>query len=208
MFRDRRHAGEILAAALERFRTQSDLLVLGLPRGGVMLARVVAEALAAELDVCLVRKVGVPTQPELAMGAVAEGGVRVLDQKLVRWTNLSPERLEALVAAAEGEIRRRRQMYHGGHVAEVDGRVVIVVDDGLATGSTMLAAVRALRERQAGRIVVAVPVGSRQAAELLAGEADEVVCLETPDPFGAVGAWYEVFDQTTDEEVRQALRPS
>jgi putative phosphoribosyl transferase len=182
---------------------------MALPRGGVAVAREIAEQLGAELDVCLVRKLGVPWQPELALGAVAEGGVRLLDSGLVKQCRLRPEQIEHMTANAEQEIERRRALYRGERpAAEVRGRTVIVVDDGLATGSTMLAAVRALRARGAGKIVVAVPVAPPSTCKALRAAADEVVCLETPEPFDSVGSWYEDFTQVEEKTVREALEAS
>jgi predicted phosphoribosyltransferase len=207
-FRDRAQAGARLAARLAGFRLRPNLLVLALPRGGVPVARVVAGHLHAPLDVFLVRKLGVPRQPELGFGAIAEGGVEVLDSSLVRECGLAPETIRKIAAQEQREIERRGRAYRGTRpAAEVRGRDVIVIDDGLATGSTMLAAVRALRKRQARRIVVAVPVGARQARDLLAGEADQVVCIYTPEPFYSVGAWYADFTQLDDRAVEEALAP-
>lgn len=179
---------------------------MALPRGGVAVAREIADQLGVELDVCLVRKLGVPWQPELAFGAVAEGGIRVLDAELVKRCRLRPEEIERMSERAEQEIERQRPLYRGARpAAEVKGRTVIVVDDGLATGSTMLAAVRALRAKGAARVVVAAPVAPPSTCEALRAVADEVVCLETPEPFVSVGSWYEDFRQVEDEEVRTAL---
>lgn len=207
MYSDRMQAGEELARALvgERY-SGGEVLVAALPRGGVPVAAPVAAALDAELDVCLVRKLGVPGQPELALGALAEGGVRVLDRRLIRECGVNPEEVERLTADAQQEIERRARLYRGGRpAAQVMGRTVIVVDDGLATGATMLAAIHALREQGAARVIAAVPVGSRGACRLLEDEGVRTVCLRTPDPFGSVGAWYRDFAQVTDEEVGNYL---
>jgi putative phosphoribosyl transferase len=205
MFRDRKEAGERLAARLSRLRRENPL-VLALPRGGVPVAHAVADALDADLDVCLVRKLSVPWQPELALGALAEGGVRVLDQALVKECRLGPRDIEPMTEQAQAEIDRRGRLYRGSRApANVRGRRVIVVDDGLATGSTMIAAVRALRARGAERIVVAVPVGPHQACDALRAEGCEVVCLESPEPFYAVGAWYADFTQVDDNQVQREL---
>jgi putative phosphoribosyl transferase len=208
MFRDRTHAALLLAEKLASLRGQAGVLVLGLPRGGVPMARIVADALGAPMDVVLVRKLGVPWQPELAFGAIAEGGVRVLDSEVMRECGLDPRQVEKVAAHEQKEIVRRSSLFRGAQPpAEVRGREVIVVDDGLATGSTMLAAVRALRTHAPRRIVVAVPVGSVQACGLLREAADEVVCLSCPEPLEAVGNWYDDFTQVTDQEVKAALTP-
>lgn len=209
VFHDRIHAARLLAEELLRRGTWHDPLVLGLPRGGVPMARVVADALGAPVDVLLVRKLGVPFQPELAFGAIAEGGVRVLDPALIDECGITPRQLEQTVAREQDEIARRSRLFRGAQrPAQVTGREVIVVDDGLATGSTMLAAVRALRAQQARRVVVAVPVGSVEACERLREIADEVVCLSMPRPFDAVGNWYRDFTQVTDQEAKSALTGS
>ncbi|MGH7579896.1 MAG: phosphoribosyltransferase [Gemmatimonadales bacterium] len=206
VYLDRAEAGEVLAGALAAYANRPDVILLALPRGGVPVAYQVARALRAPLDVFLVRKLGVPGQEELAMGAVASGGVRVLNEQVVRHLRI-PESVIASVAAWElEEVRRRERAYRGDRPAPaVRGMTVILVDDGLATGSTMLAAVRALRLQEPARIVVAVPVAAPDTCELLRAEADEVVCTVTPEPFHAVGLWYEDFSQTTDEEVRELL---
>jgi putative phosphoribosyl transferase len=169
-------------------------------------AREVADALHAELDVCLVRKLGVPGQPEVALGALAEGGVRVLDRSLVEACGLNVEDLEEMVRAAQTELDRRHRLYRGGRpAATVRDRIVIIVDDGLATGSTMLAALRALRARGAAKLVVAVPVGPLSTCRALEAEADEVICLTLPEPFYSVGAWYHDFTQVDDPQVQADL---
>jgi len=214
MFRDRQEAGRLLAQALAKYKGHPNLIVLALPRGGVPVARVVAESLGAPIDVFVVRKLGVPWQPELAFGAIAETpgtdpAVRVIDEGLVRECELSPEVIEEIAEREQREIDRRGRLYRGARsLADIRGREVIVVDDGLATGSTMLAAVRALRQQKAGRIVVAVPVGPPATCDALRQEADEVVCLSSPEPFYSVGTWYENFDQVTDRQVQRALSPA
>lgn len=206
MFRDRLHAAGLLADRLSAYRGRPGVLVVGLPRGGVPMARAIADALGAPVDVLLVRKLGVPSQPELAFGAVAEGGVRVLDSRVMEECGVTPRQVERAAAREQEEIARRVRLFRGGRrPAVVKGREVIVVDDGLATGSTMLAAVRALRAQSPRRIVVAVPVGSAQACELLREAADKVLCLSIPDNFEAVGNWYRDFSQVTDVEVQAAL---
>lgn len=182
------------------------MLVLALPRGGVPVAFEVARWLDAPLDVFLVRKLGVPGHEELAMGAIATGGVRVVNEAIVRELGVGREAFEEVAARERVELERRERAYRGERNApEVGGRTVILVDDGLATGSTMRAAAVALRRRGPGRLVVAAPVAAREACEELRAEADEVVCAETPEPFRGVGRWYEDFSQTTDEEVRELL---
>src|SRR4051812_17892104 len=202
-YADRRTAGGALAAALAPYAHREDVIVLALPRGGVPVAFEVARALDAPLDVFVVRKLGVPGHEELAMGAIATGGTRVLNKQLVESLDLPPEWIEAIDAKERRELERREDAYRGGRPPpELSGRTVILVDDGLATGSTMLAAVWAVRQEEPARIVVAVPVADPRVCDALRGEADEVLCLHTPERLQAVGARYEDFSQTTDEEVR------
>ena len=205
-FRDRADAGRAVASRLARYAGRDDVLVLGLPRGGVPVAYEVATALGVPLDVFLVRKLGVPGQDELAMGAIASGGVRVLNHDVVTALRIPPDVIDA-VAAREGvELSRRDREYrHGRPAPQIRGRTVILVDDGLATGATMHAAVRALRQQEAASIVVAVPAGAPETCDAFRDEVDDVVCVLTPEPFHAVGLWYENFSQTTDEEVRALL---
>jgi erythromycin esterase-like protein/adenine/guanine phosphoribosyltransferase-like PRPP-binding protein len=205
-FRDRREAGRLLAAKLTAYANRPDVVVLALPRGGVPVAYEVAQALNAPLDVFIVRKLGVPGYEELAMGAIASGGARVLNDPIVRDLRI-PDYVIDRVAAEEGEeLARRERAYRGGRPPlDVRGRTVILVDDGLATGATMRAAVKALRQREPARIIVAVPTASPDTCEELRAEVDEVVCAITPQPFYAVGYWYEDFTQTTDQEVRELL---
>jgi putative phosphoribosyl transferase len=205
-FRDRREAGRLLAATLTAYANRPDVLVLALPRGGVPVAYEVARALGAPLDVFLVRKLGVPGHEELAMGAIATGGVRVINDELVRALRIPDEMIEAVVAKEQQELERRERLYRGDRPPpDVRGRTVILVDDGLATGATMYAAVKALQQQQAARIVVAVPIASPETCEQLSGEVDDIICAVTPEPFYAVGLWYEDFSQTTDEEVHDLL---
>jgi predicted phosphoribosyltransferase len=204
-FADRREAGQELGRRLDAYAGRDDVVVLALPRGGVPVGYEVARALGAPLDVFLVRKLGVPGHRELAMGALASGGVRVLDEPLIRHLGIPPEAIDAITREEQTELERRESLYRERAPAEVRGRVVILADDGLATGSTMKAAVRAVRAREPSRIVVAVPVGSREACRELGQMADEVVCARVPPHFSAVGQWFRDFSQTTDAEVRALL---
>lgn len=206
-YRDRTEAGRALAGMLARYAGRTDVLVLALPRGGVPVAYEVATALNTPLDVLLVRKLGVPGREELAMGAIASGGVRVINDEVVKALRI-PERAIARVEAEErGELRRRERAYRDKLPApDVAGKTVILIDDGLATGTTMRSAIAALRQQGAASLVVAVPVAAESTCEAIRSEADEVVCGATPEPFRAVGAWYEDFEQTTDAEVRDLLR--
>jgi predicted phosphoribosyltransferase len=209
LFRDRRAAGRRLAAALGRYAGRPDVVVLALPRGGVPVAHEVARALGAPLDVFVVRKLGVPGQEELAMGALATPGVRVLNEPVVRGLGIPLHVIDAVARQEEAELARRERLYRGDRPPlDVRGHTVILVDDGLATGATMHAAVRALRQRQPARIVVAVPTAAAEACEALETEADDVVCAVTPEPFYSVGLWYDDFEQTTDDEVRALLDES
>jgi predicted phosphoribosyltransferase len=205
-FRNRTDAGRQLAGKLAPYANRPDVVVLALPRGGVPVASEVARALGAPLDVFVVRKLGVPGHEELAMGAVATGGLRVLNDEIVHGLDI-PEREIAAVADRElHELSRRERLYRGDHPPpDVGGRTVILVDDGLATGATMRAAVQALRQQQPARIVVAVPTASPDTCEALKAAADDVVCAMTPEPFFAVGHWYDDFTQTTDDEVARSL---
>jgi putative phosphoribosyl transferase len=206
-FRDRTEAGRLLAGELTKYANRPDVIVLALPRGGVPVAYEVARALNAPLDVFLVRKLGLPEREELAMGAIASGGVRVLNEEVVRVLRVPDEVIEAVAAEEGEELRRRERLYRGDRPPpKVRGRTVILVDDGLATGSTMRAAVAALRQQHPARVVVAVPVGAPDTCAEFQEEADEVICARAPDPFYAVGLWYADFSQTTDEEVHDLLR--
>ena len=205
-FLDRYDAGRRLAEALSSYADQPDLLILALPRGGVPVAYEVARVLHAPFDVFLVRKLGFPGHPELAMGAIATGGVRILDRQLIRMYDVPAEAIERVTAAERREMDRRERLYRDGRPPpDVSGRTVILVDDGLATGSTMRAAVEALREEGAKKIVVAVPVAAPDTCAAMKDEVDEIVCALTPEPFRAVGIWYADFSETTDEEVRDLL---
>jgi predicted phosphoribosyltransferase len=209
IFRDRADAGQVLASRLNPYARQSDVLVLGLPRGGVPVARAVARALGLRLDVFLVRKLGVPGHEELAMGAIASGGVRVLNTEVVAGLRISEAVIEDVAAAQGRELERRERAYRGDRPpAEVRGLGVILVDDGMATGATMRAAVAALRPRGPRRIVVAVPVAALPTCREFADEVDEVICAFTPDPFYAVGLWYRDFAEMSDAEIARMLAES
>ncbi len=207
-YRDRRHAGQVLAQALSHYAHRDDVVVLALPRGGVPVAFEIARALQAPLDVFIVRKLGVPGQPELAMGAIADGGVRVLNPDVVEGLAISPEAIDRVTKREQAELRRRQQRYRGDRPPpDVRDRVVILVDDGLATGATMRAAVEAIRRRGPRRVVVAVPVAAASTAAWFRNwsQVDEFVCPLTPDPFFGVGLWYDDFRQVDDGEVRHLL---
>jgi len=206
IFRNRIDAGDRLAEKLERYASRADVIVLALPRGGVPVGYEVARTLGVPLDVFLVRKLGVPGREELAMGAIASGGVRVLNEDVISELQIPQHWVDVVAARELEELRRREAAYRDGRAApDVRGKAVILVDDGLATGASMRAAVAALRKLGPARIVVAVPVGAQQTCDDFRDVADEVLCAETPDPFYAVGSWYADFDQTTDDEVRALL---
>jgi putative phosphoribosyl transferase len=205
-FKDRRHAGRVLVEALVRYAGRDDVVVLALPRGGVPVAYEVATALRAPLDVFLVRKLGLPGHEELAMGAVAAGGVEVLNEDVIRMAQVPRSVIDSVVAAETHEMERRERAYREGRAAlPIRNRVVILVDDGLATGASMRAAVFALRRHEPARIVAAVPVGAASSCDEIAERADEMVCPLQPADFRAVGLWYEDFSQTGDDEVRALL---
>jgi putative phosphoribosyl transferase len=205
-FRDRRHAGRVLAGELGEYEGRPDVVVLGLPRGGVPVAFEVASALRAPLDVFLVRKLGAPRRPELAMGAIASGGVRVLNDDVVASLAVDAEAIERTTQMETQELERRERLYRGARPPlELTGKVVILVDDGLATGSTMRAAIEAARMRHPARLVVAVPVAAPSTCRSLRSVADHVVCAVTPKNLYAVGQWYEDFRQTSDEDITDLL---
>jgi len=205
-FRDRRTAGEALASALLEFRERPEVIVLGLPRGGVPVAYEVASTLGARLDLMLVRKLGTPGHKELAMGAIASGGVRVMNEDVLRYRDISAEDVEAVVQEESEELRRRERTYRGDRPwPQLAGQQVILVDDGLATGATMRAAIEATRQQGAAGIIVAAPVAPLETVTLLRHLADQVICLFIPEFFYAIGQWYRVFDQTSDQEVLDLL---
>ena len=205
-FADRREAGRELAARLQTYRGRPGVIVLALPRGGVPVAFELAEALDAPLDIFVVRKLGMPGHPEFAIGAIASGGVHVVNDSAVQAYRIPAAAIDAVARHELVELERREREYRQGRpLSDVHGRTVILVDDGLATGSTMRAAVQAVRALGPSRVVVAVPVGSPEACEEFADITDETVCARTPEPFSAVGLWYRDFSQTTDEEVRALL---
>ena len=206
LFRDRTDAGRKLADRLAAYANYPNAMVLALPRGGVPVAFEVAEALNLPLDIFVVRKLGLPGHEEFAIGAIASRGARVLNQDLIRQLSLSDEIIEHIVAREQRELERREQTYRGQRpVLDVRDRVIIIVDDGLATGSSMRAAIAALRQKRPAKLIVAVPVGARATCSELAALADEAICLETPENFSAVGLWYNDFSQITDEEVIDLL---
>jgi len=206
IFANRQEAGRLLAAELTRYADRDDAIVLGLPRGGVPVAAEVARALRLPLDVLVVRKLGAPGQEELAIGAIGEGGVRVVNEQLVRNLGLDDGDINRIAAKEERELRRRVSAYRGRHEAlAVEDKIVLLVDDGVATGATMRAGLQALKAAGAARVIAASPVGAADAVAVLEEDADEVVVLQTPEWFSAVGQWYEDFGQTTDDEVRGIL---
>jgi putative phosphoribosyl transferase len=205
-FRDRAEAGADLAEALRHYQGRSDVVVLGLPRGGVPIAGEVARRLDAPFDVFVVRKLGVPGHEELAMGAIASGGVRFANRDVVESLGIPETVIDAVARLEQVELDRREHLYRGDRAPlSLQNKTVILVDDGVATGSTMRAAIRAARQRQPARVVVAAPVGAPSTCVELANEADEVVCVRMPDPFVAVGLWYADFTPTSDEEVRDVV---
>lgn len=204
-FRDRVEAGELLADRLTQYRNREDVVVLALPRGGVPVGRQVAEKLGVPFDVFVVRKLGVPGHEELAMGAIA-GGVRLLNDDVIRALAIPSDVIDSVARREQIELERRESLYRGSRAPiGLAGKVVILVDDGLATGSTMRAAVMAVKQHQPALVIVAVPVGAPSTCSDLTREADDVVCVRTPDPFIAVGLWYRDFTPTSDHEVRSLL---
>jgi len=206
VLRNRREAGRLLARELQRYANRSDVVVLGLPRGGVPVAYEVAKALNVPLDVFVVRKLGLPGHEEFAIGALASGGLRVLNVPVIRAYGISEDELATAIEREQRELERRERAYREDRKPpDLYGKTVILVDDGLATGSSMQAAVMALKKAQPDRVIVAVPVAPRETCDALREIADEVVCALTPEPFRAVGLWYQDFDQTSDEEVTKLL---
>jgi putative phosphoribosyl transferase len=206
-FEDRAYAGRLLGQALAKYANRPDVIVLALPRGGVPVGFEAAQAINASLDIMLVRKLGTPGHEELAMGAIASGGITVFNSELVSRLHIGPELIEAAIKREQQELERREQAYRGNHPPPVvENRHVILVDDGLATGASMRAAVAALRQRNPASIIVAIPVAPPDTVAMLKEEADEVICLAMPEPFSAVGRWYRDFSQTSDEDVKSLLK--
>lgn len=206
MFLDRADGGQRLAKRLGQYANRDDVVVLGIPRGGVPVAFEVAQALKAPLDIMLVRKLGTPGQAELAMGAIASGGVRILNQEVIRELGISDEQLEAVTAAQKVELERRERLFRGTRAPiSIQGKVVILIDDGIATGSSMLAAIDALRALQPAKIVVATPVAPANMPNRMKDRADEFICAQMPEWFFAIGEFYQNFPQTEDSEVRDFL---
>lgn len=205
-FRNRTEAGQLLATKLTAYANRPDVLILALPRGGVPVAFEIARALHVALDVIIVRKLGVPGQEELAMGAIAAGGVRILNEQVIQAYGLSPKVIDAASQREQRELERRARLYRGGMpMYDLRNRTVILVDDGIATGATIQAAITTVRELQAARIIVAVPIAAPSTCEKIAAEVDELICYRTTEAFFAIGLWYEQFPQTSDEEVRELL---
>ncbi|MFB2769473.1 phosphoribosyltransferase [Pelatocladus sp. BLCC-F211] len=206
-FRNRTEAGKLLAAQLTEYANRPDVLVLGLPRGGVPVAFEVAKALNAPLDVCLVRKLGVPGHKELAMGAIATGGIRVINENVVDWLQISQQTIDEVAAIEMRELDRRNHIYRGNRpLPKVKNHTIILVDDGIATGATIRAAIATLKQQQPRELVVAVPVSGVSTCKELQVEVDQVVCVIMPEDLYAIGIWYEDFEQTTDAEVCELLK--
>jgi putative phosphoribosyl transferase len=206
-FTDRTDAGRKLAEELVKFAGEKNLLILALPRGGVPVAFEVAKALGAPLDVFVVRKLGVPGQEELAMGAIASGGVRVLNEEIIRSLDIFEDQIARVAANEQRELERREFVYRSGRsVSDLAGKTIILIDDGLATGATMRAAVHAIKAQNPRKLVVAVPTSAPDTCAMIRKMVDETICLITPTPFGGVGAWYRDFSQTSDREVQQLLK--
>ncbi len=207
-FHNRTEAGQQLAEKLQRYKNQANTVVLALPRGGVPVAYCIAKELNLPLDICVVRKLGVPERPELAMGAIALGGVRILNTEIITWSHISPQIIEQVTQKEQQELRRREQVYRGDHsFPNIDNQTVILVDDGIATGSTMKAAIAIIKKQQAKNIIVAVPVASPSVCEELSHAVQQLICLKTPKNLNSISLWYDDFSQTTDEEVCDLLFP-
>jgi putative phosphoribosyl transferase len=207
LFQDRREAGQALARELASYKGSSDLIVLGIPRGGVVVGHEIAKALGAPIDVYITRKIGAPHNPELAIGAVASDGTLIIDQQLVRRLGVDEDYIEEESKRQKDEIARRLSEYRGDRPSpELAGKIVILVDDGVATGATTLVTIRAIKAQDPSELVLAVPVGPRDSIESLRQEVDKIVCLHAPEIFWAVGAFYNVFDQTSDAEVKALLQ--
>ncbi len=205
-FHDRKEAGKLLAAKLTVYANKQDVIVLALPRGGVPVGFEIAQALHVPLDVIVVRKLGVPGQEELALGAIATGGVRILNNDVVQFLNIHNELIDKIATHEQHELERRERLYRGDRPAyDIGGRTVILVDDGIATGATMHAAIEAIKQRQPSRIIIAVPTAAPSTCDEFAVEVDELVCMIQPEPFIAVSYWYRQFSQTSDDEVRRLL---
>ncbi|ACK73154.1 phosphoribosyltransferase [Gloeothece citriformis PCC 7424] len=206
ILQNRTQAGQLLAVELNDHKNRSDVLVLALPRGGVPVGFEIAKKLNLPLDVCLVRKLGVPGRKELAMGAIGTGGVRIINQEIVTWLNITPESIERVAAEEQKELERRDRLYRENRpFPNLETQTIILVDDGIATGSTLRAAIATLKQHHPKEIIVAVPVASREICQGLKSEVDEVVCLLQPDPLHSISLWYEDFSQTEDQEVRHLL---
>ncbi len=205
-FHNRKEAGQKLAKRLQSYTERANTLVLALPRGGVPVAYGIAKPLNLPLDICLVRKLGIPKRPELAMGAIALGGIRILNTDIIHWSNTSPRIIEQVTQKEQQELRRREQVYRGDHpFPKIYNQTVILVDDGIATGATIKAAIAIIKKQQAKNIIVAVPVADPCICEELSHEVDKVIALKTPDNLHAISLWYDDFSQTTDEEVCSLL---
>lgn len=208
-FTNRRQAGRKLAGELQKYKGRDNVIVLGLPRGGVPVAYEVAEALEAHLDVFVVRKLGVPTHPELAMGAIASGGVKVTNDNVIQQAGVSEEQIEDVVREEKQELEEREKLYRGSRPdIDLEGKTVILVDDGMATGASMRAALKALKKHNPKKVIIAVPTAPKDSCEEFRSKVDEMICLQTPTPFWGVGGSYQDFSQTTNQEVRELLEKS
>lgn len=208
-FTDRKQAGKKLANELQKYKNRDKVVVLGLPRGGVPVAYQVAKELNAHLDVFVVQKIGVPTHPELAMGAIASGGVKVTNENVIRQAGVSEEQIEEVVQEEKQELERREKLYRGSRPdIDLEGKTVILVDDGMATGASMRAALKALKKHNPEKVIIAVPTAPKDSCEEFRSKVDKMICLQTPTPFWGVGGSYQDFSQTTNQEVRELLEKS